>query len=418
MVKIEKLNCGATLITEKTDYFKSASIGIWVKSGSAYEDDRFEGISHYIEHMMFKGTSNRNAKEISDDFNRIGGNFNAFTGKEATCYYVKTLSSNICKGAEILLDMITNSLFDEEEMNKERNVIFEEIKMVKDCPDDDIMDEISEIVNSGNSFRKNILGSPESLNAIGRKEMLEYYENKYARDSIVVAVTGNFNEEELKETLDKGLEALREKGDAALEEVKPYKASSVVKVKDIEQTHICLATPGVSIVDPMYYAYVLMNNIFGSSMSSRLFQNIREEKGLAYSVSSMNVFNSCTGFFNIYAGVAHENVKKTIDAIRHELNVLVKDGVTEDELIMAKEQVKSSYIFNLENISSRMMALGRNMLLIGKTFSQEEVLSGFDRVTSDDILEAAANIGDLSSYCGAVVTNKDFDLEGLIRHGN
>ena len=198
-------------------------------------------------------------------------------------------------------------------------------------------------------------------------------------------------------------------------ELKPYKASYDVKVKDIEQTHICLAAPGVSLGDDMYYSFVLMNSIFGGSMSSRLFQNIREEKGLAYSVCSMNAFSSYWGFFSIYAGVAHEKVKDTIEAIKYELDALKNKGVTSEELMMAKEQVKSSYIFGLENINSRMFSIGKNELLLGRVFKPEEVLESFDKVTLEDILKASEMIGDHSIYCGASVTGKDFDLEGMLK---
>ncbi len=400
---------------EKTDYVQSAALGIWVRSGAAYETEDISGISHYIEHMMFKGTAKRSAKEIAEDVDRIGGSSNAFTGKEATCYYIKTLSSNIYKGAEILLDMVTGSVFDADEMDKERNVILEEIKMVKDCPDDEIYDTISELVNSANPLRMNILGSPESLGNIGRREMVDYFRKRYARDGIVIAVTGNFDEEKLCEIFEEGLEPLNQTSDRPEFIQGTYRSSFDVKVKDIEQTHICLATPGVSMVDDKYFSFVIMNNIFGGSMSSRLFQKIREEKGLAYSVASMNVFNSGSGFFNIYAGVAHEKAEEAIEAIRYELNFLSEEGVSEDELSMAKEQVKSSYIFGTENINNRMFSLGKNLLLLDSIYTPEEILAGFDAVTRDDIFQSARKIGDLTKYCGATVTGKALELEKLVR---
>lgn len=415
MVKIEKLNCGTTLIMEKTDYVQSAALGIWVKAGACDETDDVSGVSHFIEHMMFKGTEKRTARQIASDVDKIGGMFNAFTGKEATCYYIKTLSSNIYQGAEILLDMLTGSKFDSTEMDKERQVIFEEIKMVKDSPDDDVYDTISELVSSGNPLGRSILGTPESLAGIGRDKMMGYFSDKYARDSIVVAVAGNFDENRIKEMFEDRLGVLREKKVTKLIELLPYRQSFDVKVRDIEQTHICLATPGVSLDDRRYYAFVLMNSIFGGSMSSRLFQNIREEKGLAYSVCSMNSFSSNWGFFSIYAGVAHDKAEDTLAAIKYELDTLQKSGVSDEELSMAKEQMKSSYIFGLENINSRMFSIGKNQLLLGKVYTPEEVLRGFDIVTKDDIMEAAAVIGDYSSYCGASVTGRDFDLEGLVK---
>ncbi|MDO5414149.1 MAG: pitrilysin family protein [Bacillota bacterium] len=415
MVKTKKLNCGTTVIMEKTDYVQSAALGIWIKAGAADENDDVSGVSHFIEHMMFKGTDKRSAKQIASDVDKIGGTFNAFTGKEATCYYIKTLSSNIYKGAEILIDMLTGSKFDPEEMDKERQVIFEEIKMVKDSPDDDVYDTISELVSSGNPLGRSILGTQESLAGITREKMLSYLNDKYARDSIVIAVAGNFDEEKIMELFEGKLDKLKAEKVIEPFELKPYKASYDVKVKDIEQTHICLAAPGVSLGNDMYYSFVLMNSIFGGSMSSRLFQNIREEKGLAYSVCSMNAFSSYWGFFSIYAGVAHEKVKDTIEAIKYELDALKNKGVTSEELMMAKEQVKSSYIFGLENINSRMFSIGKNELLLGRVFKPEEVLESFDKVTLEDILKAAEMIGDHSIYCGASVTGKDFDLEGMLK---
>ena len=415
MVKKVKLSCGATVIMEKTDYVQSAALGIWVKAGAADEHDDVSGVSHYIEHMMFKGTENRTAKEIASDVDRIGGSFNAFTGKEATCYYIKTLSSNIYKGAEIILDMILNSKFDPDEMDKERKVIFEEIKMVKDTPDDDVYDTISELVSSGNPLGRSILGTPESLEGIDRAKMIDYINDKYACDSIVIAVAGNFDEDKILEMFEGRLDKLNRHKVITPVELKPYKQGFDVKVRDIEQTHICLATPSVSLADERYYSFVLLNSIFGGSMSSRLFQNIREEKGLAYSVCSLNVFSSYWGFFSIYAGVAHEKVKDTIEAIKFELELLKSKGVTDDELAMAKEQVKSSYIFGLENINSRMFSIGKNQLLLGKVFGAEEVINGFDKVTQEDILKAAELIGDHTAYCGASVTGNDFDLEGMVK---
>lgn len=418
MVTIKKLNCGTTVIMEKSERVQSAALGIWVRAGASDEWDEVSGVSHFIEHMMFKGTKNRTAKQIAEDVDKIGGVFNAFTGKEATCYYIKTLSSNICRGAEILLDMLTGSKFDQEEMDRERQVICEEIKMVKDTPDDDVYDTISELVAGGNPLGRSILGTPESLAGIDRSRLVDYRDQMYARDSIVVAVAGNFDEEAIEAIFEERLTSLRDKKPKKEIQLKPYQQSFNVKVRDIEQTHICLATPGIALDDPRYYAFVLLNSIFGGSMSSRLFQNIREQKGLAYSVCSMNLFSSYWGFFSIYAGVSPEKAEEALDAIHYELDTLRKSGVTEEELAMAKEQMKSSYIFGLESVNSRMFSIGKNKLLLDRVYAEEEVLSSFDRVTREDIREVAEMIGDYSSYCGAAVTGKDFDLERIVKHGN
>lgn len=418
MVTIKKLNCGTTVIMEKSERVQSAALGIWVRAGASDEWDEVSGVSHFIEHMMFKGTKNRTAKQIAEDVDKIGGVFNAFTGKEATCYYIKTLSSNICRGAEILLDMLTGSKFDQEEMDRERQVICEEIKMVKDTPDDDVYDTISELVAGGNPLGRSILGTPESLAGIDRSRLVDYRDQMYARDSIVVAVAGNFDEEAIEAIFEDRLTSLRDKKPKKEIQLKPYQQSFNVKVRDIEQTHICLATPGIALDDPRYYAFVLLNSIFGGSMSSRLFQNIREQKGLAYSVCSMNLFSSYWGFFSIYAGVSPEKAEEALDAIHYELDTLRENGVTEEELAMAKEQMKSSYIFGLESVNSRMFSIGKNKLLLDRVYAEEEVLSSFDRVTREDIREVAEMIGDYSSYCGAAVTGRDFDLERIVKHGN
>lgn len=418
MVTIKKLNCGTTVIMEKSERVQSAALGIWVRAGASDEWDEVSGVSHFIEHMMFKGTKNRTAKQIAEDVDKIGGVFNAFTGKEATCYYIKTLSSNICRGAEILLDMLTGSKFDQEEMDRERQVICEEIKMVKDTPDDDVYDTISELVAGGNPLGRSILGTPESLAGIDRSRLVDYRDQMYARDSIVVAVAGNFDEEAIEAIFEDRLTSLRDEKPKKEIQLKPYQQSFNVKVRDIEQTHICLATPGIALDDPRYYAFVLLNSIFGGSMSSRLFQNIREQKGLAYSVCSMNLFSSYWGFFSIYAGVSPEKAEEALDAIHYELDTLRESGVTEEELAMAKEQMKSSYIFGLESVNSRMFSIGKNKLLLDRVYAEEEVLSSFDRVTREDIREVAEMIGDYSSYCGAAVTGRDFDLERIVKHGN
>lgn len=414
MIDIRKLDCGAHIVMETTDYVRSAAAGIWVRAGSSHESKDVSGVSHFIEHMMFKGTEKRTARQIAEDADRIGGVNNAFTGREATCYYIKTLSSNIYDGCEILLDMVTSSVFNEEEIDRERKVILEEIKMVKDTPDEDVMDIISELVSSGNPIGNSILGTPESLARIGRNEMVEYYGDEYTCDSIVVAVSGNFDPDRIAAQFDEGLKSMKREKTLPQHEQKPYKPDFKVKVRDIEQTHLCMACPSISLDDDDYYAMVLMNSIFGGSMSSRLFQNIREEKGLAYSVASLNMMSSRSGFFNIYAGVSHDNTQKAIEAIKEELNRIRTEGVSSEELAMAKQQVKSSYIFGLENINSRMFSLGKNKLLLDRVIDPDEVMRSFDEVTEEEILKVAGIIGDPENYCAAAVTGRDFDLRGMI----
>ena len=411
---IKKLDCGTIVVMEQIDHLKSVALGIWVRAGSVDETPEVSGISHYIEHMMFKGTEKRTAKEIATDVDKIGGQFNAFTGKEGTCYYIKTLSDNLDKAAEILLDMITNSTLDEEDLDKERKVILEEMKMIQDTPDEDVHDMISDLVFAGHPLGKSIIGTPESLEGIDRKTMKAYMDAEYTRDSIIVAIAGNFDEENICHIINEHLMKLPASKDEKDHKIGEYRKGFAVKVKDVEQSHICMAVPAVSLDDKDYFAMNILNNIMGGSMSSRLFQNIREEKGLAYSVFSTYTPYSNGGYYTIYAGVSHDEIEGAIEGIKEELQILGKDGITEEELAIAKEQMKSSYIFAQENVSTRMFSLGKNMTLLGRLRSQEEMISGYNNVTMDDINRVTAMISDPDKYCGAAITVEDFDLKEIM----
>lgn len=414
MIEIRKLKCGTTLVMEKIPHVQSVSMGILVRAGSVDETLEVSGISHYIEHMMFKGTTNRSAKAIASDVDKIGGQINAFTGKEATCYYMKTLSTNADKAAEILLDMLLNSKFDKEDMEKEKSVIYEEIKMIQDSPDDDVHDTICELLFKGNPLGKSIIGTPDSLKSITQTTLKGYIDKEYTRDSIVIAIAGNFDEDKITEIFEGKLGVLQEAKNEKSHEFISYEPRYKVKEKDIEQSHICLATKGVPLEDERYYAMNLLSNIMGGTMSSRLFQNIREEKGLAYSVYSMASSFSNDGYFNIYAGVSHDKISAAIKGIKDELKILKKSGITHEELATAKEQMKSAYIFGQENVNGRMFSIGKNMVVCRKVHTPEEVIAGFNRVTMDDIQTIIHMVCDMDTYCGAAVTNKEIDIKSIM----
>jgi predicted Zn-dependent peptidase len=400
---------------EEIPYVQSVSVGIWVKAGSVDETAKNSGISHFIEHMLFKGTENRSAKQIAEDVDKIGGQINAFTGKEATCYYLKTLSSNVDQAADILIDMFINSKFDEEEMEKEKRVVFEEIKMIEDSPEDDAHDIISELVFKGNPLAKSIIGTPKSLEGISRKAIRKYIAEEYTRDNIVVSVCGRFDPDHICALFDCKLTALNAEKTPKVFEEAGYQPNYKVKVKDIEQSHICLGLKGLPLEDERYYSLVLLNNIMGGSMSSRLFQNIREEKGLAYSVYSMSSSFSNTGYFNIYAGVSHDRIKDALIGIQDELKRLKTEGVTLEELQTAKEQLKGSYIFSLENVNGRMFSIGKNMLLLNKIYTPEEVMASIDAVTMDDIRDISGIITDIHNYSGVLIGRNKVDLKKIIQ---
>ncbi|MBE6032676.1 MAG: insulinase family protein [Clostridiales bacterium] len=414
MVEIKKLDCGFRMASEYLPHVQSAALGIWVKAGSVDEAKKEEGISHLIEHMLFKGTETRSAKEIAQAFDRIGGNINAFTGKEATCYFVKTLTSNLETAVDVLLDMLLNSVFDPMELEKEKNVIYEEINMIEDSPEDDIHDMLDGLVFAGTPLESPIIGSVETLSAMDRNDIKRYMAREYVRDSMVLSVAGNFNEERIREIFEGKLSVLGADKEIKTYESELYVPQYLVKAKDVEQSHISIGLPGLALDDRLYHAMALLSNIFGGSMSSRLFQNIREEKGLAYSVYSAASSHTKHGIFCIYAGVSHKNVAKTIEAIKDEMRILKAEGVTKGELSAAKEQLKSNYIFTQESVNSRMFSIGKNATLMGRVRTPEEVLALVDGVTMDDIMEAAEIMGNIEKYSGALITRQETDLKSLI----
>lgn len=410
-IEIRKLDCGVRVVAEKTDYVQSAAFGVWVRAGAVDETPKNAGVSHFIEHMMFKGTEKRTARQIAEDIDRIGGQINAFTGKEATCYYVKTIGSNLEKGAEVILDMLSDSVFDKIEMGKERKVICEEIKMIEDQPDELAHDTVTELLFKETPLGKRIIGTPTSLKGISRNVLTAYKEAEYSRDAVVVSVAGSFDTDRLCEFLENKFDKLAASKKAKQHTYGQYRPNFRVMVKDIQQSHICLATKGIPLDDDRYYALQVLTNIMGGTMSSRLFQNIREEKGLAYSVYAVNNSFSKDGYYLIYAGVAHEKIKQALAGIREELAILQRSGVSADELSMSKEQMKTNYIFGQENVASRMFANGKNLLLLDRVYAAEEVTDGIERVSFADIDEVKRLICDPEAYTGVAVTDKRFDFK-------
>lgn len=415
MIINKKLNSGIRMVLEEIPYVQSVAIGIWVKTGAVDEDEKYAGISHFIEHMMFKGTTNRSAKKIAEDIDRIGGQINAFTGKEATCYYVKAIDSNYKEAADVLIDMLTQSLLDKEEMTKERQVICEEIKMTQDAPDELAHDTITAMIFKGNDLGKSIIGTPTSLKRITRSVMRDYFAEEYTRDNIVISVSGNFDVDEICEYFDDKFMELMPSKDEKCPALTPYAPSYKSITKEIEQSHICLATKGIPLGDDRYYAFSILNNIMGGSMSSRFFQNIREEKGLAYSVYSMNGAFSGDGYYNIYAGVSHDKIRDAICGIREELALLDEKGISAEELESSRAQLKAAYVFGQENVAGRMFKNGKNTILTGKISTPEEVVKGFDDVTMDDIENMKKLICDFSNYSAVVVSKKHIELKRIMK---
>lgn len=409
------LDCGLQIVTEHIPYVQSVSIGIWVKAGAVDETEQTAGISHLIEHMLFKGTDLRSAKQIAEDVDKIGGQINAFTGKEATCYYIKTLTSNTIKACEILSDMFLNSKFDKRELSKEKKVIYEEMKMIEDSPEDIAHDLISELIFKGEPLARPIIGTKTSLKGITQSTIHDYIDQEYTKDSIVISIAGNFDEKEVCDFFNNHLSDISEKKSKKQSIVENYEPRYKVRVKDVEQAHLCIGVPGIAISDDRYYVMSLLTNILGGSMSSRLFQNIREQKGLAYSVYSISSSYSQNGYFNIYAGVSHEKVRETIEAIGEELTMIKNHGATRDELEIAKEQLKGIYIFSMENVNSRMFSNGKNTLILDRTYDIEEIIDSINKVTIEELQSMGDLVSEIKNYSGVLVGREKINLKKVIQ---
>jgi len=413
-MKIQKLANGVTVILEDLSYAPSASLGVWVRAG-AVDEGGDAGISHLIEHMMFKGTKKRNYRQISEDLEKLGTAVNAFTTKEATCYYIKSLSSNLNASIEVITDMITKSLYQKTELKKEKDVIYEEMKMIEDVPDDYGSDLIQEAIFSGTPLANRIIGTPESVGGIMRDDIVEFLKKRYTASDIVVACSGKFNEEEVLETLNKGFSGISKEASVkrSYKALPPSRIRRTVR-KEIEQTHLFLGTKGVSFTDKDVFALNLYSSILGGGMSSRLFMALREELGLVYTVYATDTPYVNDGQFTVYAGMSDENLEEAVGAIKTELIKLAEEGTTAEELSKVKEQYKASYVFRRENNSSRMFAAGRNTLLLGRTFTEEEILLMVDAVTTEDIMRLAANYADFSHYSAIAISSCDHDFDSML----
>ena len=415
MIECKTLPCGVRLVTEKIPQYQSASIGVWIGAGSARETDKNNGVSHFIEHMFFQGTETRSALQLAKDTDDLGCSMNAFTGKEATCFYIKALTGVFPQAVDILLDMLCHSLFDEKEMRKERGVILEELNMVYDTPDDYIMDLLDAKVFSGTPLARTVLGTKTSVRSLRRDDILDYIRTWYTTDNTVVAVVGNFDGAQLEEQLENALSSF---GDHC-----PAKECAPVKdgrrfgslVKDINQTHIALGTPTIAMDSADYYAQAVVCDILGGSMSSRLFQNIRERRGLAYNVYSATQSYASGGQFYIYAGLTPGSEPEFLEAIAEELKGLAGEGISEEQTEIVKQRMKSGFIFSLESSNSRMHRLGRNMLLLGRTYSEEETMAEIDAVTCGQVNAFLQRVCDLSRYSGAAISSSKIDMKRLMR---
>lgn len=384
---------GVRIVHENIPHVRSAALGIWVATGSRYESARMSGASHFIEHMLFKGTLNHTAAELADKMDGIGGQVNAFTTKECTCFHGRVLDSHLDRLTNLLCDMFFNSKFDEEDVQNERGVIREEIDMYKDTPEDLVSERLQTAVYNGFSLSRSVLGSKAALGKMTGSSLKAHMAEHYSAKEVVVAVSGSYKPADIKrlEECFSGMSVGNDK------KIKPavYTPSFTVKRKSLEQNHLLLAFPGLAVADKKRFSLQLLSDILGGGMSSRLFQTVREKHGLCYSVYSYGASFSDTGLFLVYTALGKDTERQAIGVILDELRRF-KDGVTQEELTRAREQIKANILMSLEQTGSRMHRIGKNELYLGYVPDFDEIIANYDRVTADDIQKLAEECLDFS----------------------
>ncbi len=376
---------GIRVVTEAIPYVKSVTVGVWVGTGSRNEEDHNHGISHFIEHLMFKGTANRSAKDIAETVDAVGGQLNAFTAKEYTCYYIKVLDNHLELALDILSDMMLSSRYASEDIAREREVVLEEVNMYEDSPDELVHDIYLDNVWPHHPLGRNILGTTESIGRFDRNLVCEYYDSFYRPDNIVIAAAGNLVHARVEELIGRffGGFSGRKKAQAA----KPPLLTSTRRLhaRESEQVHFCLGTASVPQDSPDIYVAHVLNNILGGGISSRLFQAIREERGLAYSIYSYLSNYSDSGLFTIYAGTRPANLDQVVELILENVEQLKNGDLSAAELNKTKEQLKGNLLLGLESSSSRMSRLGKMEITMGKYTTLDEVVAKIEKVSLDDL---------------------------------
>ena len=384
---------GLTVLTERMDHIRSVSMGIWVKSGSRHEDPHVNGISHFVEHMVFKGTSNRSAEQIARQVDSIGGNMDAFTGKETVCFNIKVLDEHLPIAVDVLSDMVLHPSFDGKEIVRERGVILEEIKMDEDNPDYLVHEIFTQNFFKDHPLGKPILGTKETVRRFDQEVILAYYGGKFSPGNMIISAAGNLEHHEFVDLLRQRFAALP-KGSNGWHDTPPKINSRIIlrNKKALEQVQICVGVPSYSISHDRRYVMYVLNTLLGGGMSSRLFQNIREKQGLVYSIfSELNPFRD-TGMLSVYAGTSRESAPKVVKSIVSELRQLKETPVPEEELKRAKDQLKGSLMLSLESSTARMSNLARQEMYYERFVGMDEIIRRIQAVTQEDILHSAGEL--------------------------
>jgi predicted Zn-dependent peptidase len=388
------LDNGVRLVTEQIPTLKSVTVGMWVNAGSRDESPAQAGYSHFIEHMFFKGTATRSATDISREIDALGGEMNAFTTRETTTFYVKVLDQHLPKALDLLSDLFHHSRFGAKEIEKEKQVVLEEIRMVQDDPEDLVQELHTGLVMGRHPLSRPILGQTETIARLRRQDLLDYIETHYRPQEMVLAVAGNFDRRRLERTM---VRTFGVRGASAPTEPRkrwPADVCSGVRLrrKSLEQVHLCVGLKGIPAGHKDRYAAYVLNSVLGGSVSSRLFQEVREKRGLAYSIYSFLSGYSDGGTVTIYAGTRAREVERVLDLIRREIRLMARRGIKREELTRTKEQMKGSLMLSLESSHSRMNKLAKDELITGTHTSLEEMLSDIDAVTEQQVARVAQEL--------------------------
>ncbi len=405
MVESKTLKNGIRVIVKRMEGLLSVTMGVLVGTGSAFETDKEDGISHFIEHMQFKGTATRTAFEISDAFDALGAQVNAFTGKDLTCYYAKSTSDHTEETFALLSDLFLNSTFPEEEMMREKGVVVEEINMGEDTPDDLCLELLARAAYGNDNYGRNILGPAENVKNFTRENIFDYKKKRYCCENIVISFAGNIELDEAEELAERYFGGI-ERGDFKEREKKVvWHNGSFFRKKQIEQVHFALGFPTVSRDHADYAALQVMTMILGGGMSSRLFKKVREELGLAYSVYSYSSHYAETGLYTVYAGVNPQKAQDALGAVQDVIAQFVKEGCTGEEFLRGKEQIRSSKIYSQENTASQMLLYGRQMLYDNEVYDFEEKMREISELKIEDVLRVIKTSFDFKSACISSVGN-------------
>lgn len=386
MIQTTSLNNGVRVVTHSVERMYTVTIGIWVANGTRHELPKHNGVAHFIEHLLFKGTSRRNARQITREIDSMGGILNAFTGHEYVCYYAKVLAEFLPRAADLLADIFLHSTFPADEIERERNVILQEIKMKDDSPEDAIHDRFHQNFFAGQTLGMPVLGTTDTVGSLSREAIISHKESRYRPGDIIISAAGNIRHDELLAIVAPLFSSLASSWKPELSEAGRSKTKELhLTERDMEQTLVCLGTNGLRYDHPDRFALFLLTTILGGGMSSRLFQEIREKKGLAYSVYSSLITHADTGALIVYAGTEKTHCREVFDIACGEMTRIASETVPQDELDAAREQLKGKTLMSLEHSDNLMIRLAKNEIFFNTQQTIEEVLSHYDRVSTEDI---------------------------------